>query len=706
MDLETLRHGNFSQLNEAITAWKGVVDKLKVLEGDARDGLKAKADKASWAGVNATVSREFITKTVGEFGDAHTQATTIHNILKDTRDELVEYKGELDQALERGRKKNITVVPTGNGGFTVTMLIHPDRAAKGTEVADHSQQDVDHLRDDVQRILNRATESDTSAAKVLKAIADQADLGFSGAQYKDRDSAADALKKAEEAAKVIKEKGDEMSAAEFQKLNATLGAYKNDPLFQEKFATTLGAKGTLDFWADLTDVSTTNDLARTQLNQLGDFQKNLSLTLAGATQSDSPAMRAWENDMVKSAGERYQTRGSQVWGYQLMSNLMRVGDYDDQFLNKYGNSLVETEKKMKVPGNYWSGATGGPNMPKMNFMGDEEFGRDPMTGFMTALSNSPDASTAFFNAEEPQDNAKWVLKERASFDDTPLDDGPNPALEATGKAMFAAVSGVSDPDADGVKFGEHTPEQSEAMKRSLAFLAQTENDFPAEMRDDMARAMGNHGEAVHKSMSDPLGSKGLDSGQLMEVSKQISRNKDTYGLLTEQMNIAILGDIHTEAAKTDPEENNPEDSLKKAGRTVGFLEEARYQATNDKKDGDLTDASWKKAWTYHLVGGVLTPLGGGALGDPLQRGVDVITTAWLQDKNNEINNTATNNHQDTYGKRNEQLRAIADQWYEVNEDWAKDPSHEGYSEGYGVYDTIGAAANDGNDKAEGIVGDQ
>ncbi|MFE6919327.1 hypothetical protein ACFVDJ_35595, partial [Streptomyces rubiginosohelvolus] len=165
-------------------------------------------------------------------------------------------------------------------------------------------------------------------------------------------------------------------------------------------------------------------------------------------------------------------------------------------------------------------------------------------------------------------------------------------------------------------------------------------------------------------------------------------------------------DIHTEAAKTAPEDNNPEDSLNKAGRTVGFLEEARYQATNDKKDGDLTDASWKKTWTYHLVGGVLTPLGGGTLGDPLQRGVDAITAAWLQDKQNEINDTAKDEHQDTYGKRNGQLRAIADEWYQVNKDWARDPSHEGYSEGYGVYDAIGAAANDGNDKAEGVVGDQ
>lgn len=173
MDLETLRQGSFGQLSQAITAWKGVVDKLKTLETDARDDLKAKADKANWAGVNATVSREFITKTAGEFADAHTQAKSIHDILKDTHDELVSYKQQLEQALERGRKKNLTVAQIP-GGFTVTMIIHPDRAAKGHEVPDHSPQDAEHLRDDIQVILDRATESDSTAATVLRALVDQA----------------------------------------------------------------------------------------------------------------------------------------------------------------------------------------------------------------------------------------------------------------------------------------------------------------------------------------------------------------------------------------------------------------------------------------------------------------------------------------------------------------------------------------------------
>ncbi|RLV67789.1 hypothetical protein STAN_3313 [Streptomyces sp. CBMAI 2042] len=693
MDLETLRHGNFAQLNEAITAWKGVVDKLKALATDARDDLKAKADKANWAGLNASVSREFITKTAGEFSDAHTQATTIHNVLKDTRDELVEYKTELDQALERGRKKNITVVPTGNGGFTVTMVVHPDRAAKGTQVADHSQQDVDHLRDDVQRILNRATESDSSAAKVLKAIADQAEVGFSGAQYKDRDSATDALKKAEEAAKLIKEKGDEMTPAEFQKLNSTLGAYKNDPLFQEKFATTLGPKGVLEFWADLTEVSSPNDLARTQLNQLGDFQKNLGLTLAGATQSDSPAMRAWENDMVKLAGERYQTRGSQVWGFQLMSNLMRVGDYDDKFLNKYGNALVETEKKMKLPGNFWSGGVGGPNMPKMNFMSDEDFGRDPMTGFMTALANSPDASTEFFNAKEPQDNAEWVLKERKPFDDTPLDDVPNRALEATGKAMFAAVSGISDPEAEGARFVEHTDAHRDALKRSMGFLADTGDDFPPELRRDMAWAIGNHGETAHKVMSDPLGSSVMDEDQLLEVTKQISRNKESYALLNEQMNYAILADINLN-------KEHPEDTLRDAGRTVGFLEQARQLTINTDESKDLRDTSWDQRWGYHVVGAIANQFGG----DIAQRGVDAITAAWAEEEGNRIGDKATDDRKANHEERNLQLRAIADHWYAENSEWAEKETD--FSKDRGVYTQIRDAADHGNHKADGVGGEK
>ncbi|MEU0441316.1 MULTISPECIES: hypothetical protein [unclassified Streptomyces] len=693
MNFETLRDADFGKLDQAITAWEDMIKKLEELKNEARDDMKAKSDRANWAGVNAAVSRQFITKTAGEFADAHAQATSIYNILKDTRGELASYKKQLVEATERGRKKNLTVTPTGGGGFTVTMIIHPDRAAEGTTVPDHSPRDAEELRDDVQRILNRATESDSTAAKVLKAIADQAQIGFADVEYRDRDTAAEAVKKAEEAAKIIKEKGDEMSPEEFRKLNGLLASYKNDPLFQEQFATQVGAEGFMKFWADLSSPDSPNDLVRTQLNQLGDFQKNLGHVLGGATLSDSPAMRQWENDMVRLGSERFHSRTGDSYGFQILANVMRTGEWDGQFLNRWGNDLVAHEKKMKIPGHYYQMQPA----PRLNFIGNEDFGRDPVTGLATALRNNPGAATQFFNTTEPQDNAAWLLKERPYFDDSPLTDGPNEAREAVGKAMFAAVSGVSDSTDPDIVNQPHTDDQRRAMKRALEHLAATGDDFPPEFREPMAYAMGNHGDQVHMAMSSPLVEHDLDASQLMEVSKQISRNRDAYQILTQVMHQPIMADIYNEKA-------HPEDSLDRAGRTIGFLEEARYQATESDKGKELADASWRKAWRYHIVGGIVGPWAPPL--DWAQRAVDMATSNMLEDEQARIEDAAAVKNQSTYQKRRGELQAIADIWYEQNKEWAEDPAHEGYSGQHGVYKQIDESANDGNKKAQGVSGSQ
>ena len=164
MDLDALRFGDFSKLGTAAGDWEAMGRKLWELESDARGDLGGKAAKANWEGVNATVTKEFIGKTAKEFADAATQATSIANILKDTHGELVGYKNQLNEAIAQGLTRNLTVVETGNGGFTVTMNIHPDRAAKGHDVPEHSPADATALRDQVQRILEQATESDSTRA--------------------------------------------------------------------------------------------------------------------------------------------------------------------------------------------------------------------------------------------------------------------------------------------------------------------------------------------------------------------------------------------------------------------------------------------------------------------------------------------------------------------------------------------------------------
>ncbi|GGY01740.1 hypothetical protein GCM10010358_64650 [Streptomyces minutiscleroticus] len=394
MDLDALRFANFKLLDDAVEDWTSMVKDLDDLKEAAGKGLKGAADKAEWAGYNATVSREFIGKTAGEFADAHTQATSIRNILRDVRDELKDYKKKLEDAIDRGLKKNLTVTTTGGGGFTVTMNIHPDRAAKGTTVPEHSESDVTALRDEIQKILNEATERDDSANKVLQALVDQSRLGFSDASYSDRDQAADALKAADDLAALAKKKPEDLTVEEFDKLNAGLKKYANDDLFAEEFATKLGAEGTLGFWAGINQPGAAWELTQKRGDHFDDLQKNLSLTLATASQSDSADMSQWKYKMIEMVDQPIN-RNSPVLGAQVMTNLMRWGDYDDRFLTGYGDKLIETEKKATSNGRHgaWQYI---PSDPMLNRTGTDS-GWDPMTGYLRALSNSPDAATEFFN---------------------------------------------------------------------------------------------------------------------------------------------------------------------------------------------------------------------------------------------------------------------------------------------------------------------
>ncbi|MBJ7905309.1 hypothetical protein IF655_18650 [Streptomyces sp. DSM 110735] len=394
MDLDTLRFANFASVTEAVTDWGLLVRNLEDLRKQAEQGLHRAANQADWAGINAQVTKEFIGKTAGEFADAHTQAKTIHSILGDTVGELKQYREDLDAAIERGLKKNLTVMDTGHGSFTVSMNIHPDRAAQGTTVPEHDESDVTALRDEVQGILRKATESDNSARTVLKAIADRAALGFTDAAYKDRDAAAAAVKEADELAELAKQDPQDLTVAEFDRLNAGLKKYHSDPLFAERFASDLGPKKTLEFWAGVADPQVTPDLTRERLKQLGSLQKNLSLTLAEASQSDSPAMARWKSGVIQ-LGDQPVGHRPDVLGVQVMSNLMRAGDYDDAFMTEYGKKLMATERKFTDGGEHtsWRPTGFSPFLNRMN--GDT--GWDPLSGYLKGLSNSPEAATEFFN---------------------------------------------------------------------------------------------------------------------------------------------------------------------------------------------------------------------------------------------------------------------------------------------------------------------
>jgi hypothetical protein len=395
MDLNALHDANFKLLDEAVSDWSTLVDHLEQMKKDAEDDLHKAANNADWAGVNAQVSKEFIGKTAGEFADAHTQAKTIHSILRDTCEELKGYQRQLKDAIERGQKKNLKVIGY-DGGFTVTLSVPPEGRAQENH---DSKDDITALRDEIQGILDGATESDNSANIVLKAIADQSKFGFSDAKYKDRDSAAAAVKAADELAKLAAKKPEDLTVEEFDRLNAGLKKYAHDELFAERFATDLGPKKTLEFWSGVNDPARNSyDLAHRRLDQFDDLQRNLGVTLASATRSDSAAMAHWKHTMI-GIGDKPVYGDHGPMGFQVMSNLMRTGNYDDQFLRDYGTKLMATERKLTDNGRHGSTLWQHTGLtPWLNRIG-EDSGADPFTGYLKGLSNSPAAATDFFNQQ-------------------------------------------------------------------------------------------------------------------------------------------------------------------------------------------------------------------------------------------------------------------------------------------------------------------
>ncbi|MFF5960911.1 hypothetical protein [Streptomyces luteogriseus] len=519
MDLDALRKADFSLLDDAVDDWSTMVKDLETLKEEAEKGLRGTANKAEWAGVNADVSKEFIGKTTEEFKDAHGQADSIYKILRDTRNELKGYKGQLLDAIERGRLKKLTVIGY-EGGFTVTTDVPPEGRTKEDK---DNKGEITALRDELQKILDKATESDKTASTVLMAIADQSRLGFSDANYNSRDEAADAIKKADELARLAKKKPEDLTPAEFDRLNKGLKDYADDELFAERFATSLGPNGTLNFWTGVNDPHSAWELGHKRSDKFDDLQKNLSLTLATASQSDSADMSDWKYRMTDLADKPVGRNGGFPLGVQVMTNLMRFGNYDDRFLADYGDKVIETEKKFTGNGRHgaWT-RTGGDQL--LNRTGTDS-GWDPMTGYLKGLSNNPDAATEFFNGtfvtkDEDHDftqekDGKEEKRTLSNFDylfeerDWPQDTDDKGEDSIAGRnylaaALEAATTGHPAGEIPTVDTPPHNAEQARLMENLVSSISEdpgrlTDNGY---MSDSVGQIASEYLADINRATAD------------------------------------------------------------------------------------------------------------------------------------------------------------------------------------------------------------
>ncbi len=615
MDLDALRFGNFSQLGQAITDWEEMAKKLATLEKDAKDNLGGKAAKARWTGENAAVTRSFVEKTAAEFADAHTQARTVARILADTRDELVAFRDDLTEEISRAAKKNLTVRDTGDGSFTVTMNIHPDRAAKGTTLPEHSQSDMEGLRDRVQAILRQATRSDTTAAEALRLIVDQAERGFSGADYADRDSAAKALAAAEALAKTLKKDPSEVTATELNAVNATLATYGKDPLFAEKLATSTTPDGLLTFYAGVADPYQGFGADPNRLKQAKLLQKNLGVALAQppcrTAPPCGPGNRRWSSSARKNSAPIMRTiprlrcheqphavrrlRRPVPQRIRRTTRGVRQGTQRqehepvDQQLEQRRPELLQQERPGPRPHDRVHGST------------------RPQPGAATEFFSQPTGTGSGVDKEsELNGNLKYLTKERIWLSDAYIMGGDNKVIaghDSLGHALEAATTGYAY-DADPMAAKDpmipgnrdmRTAETAGVMEQ-VAFLYGSE-DGPKMLHEQsqLADSLGKMGAAyiddIDYSMSglgDRAKDEGLftpkyqgraDFGEQVAINflSVIGQNETSHGVVSAAQHLYTLSMLDAHPPTNEANMNNAHDALTTGGEVRGILDHSRVQ---------------------------------------------------------------------------------------------------------------------------------
>lgn len=383
-----------AKLKAAADDWSEMVTKLDLLAEDARDGMKAKADKAEWEGVNAGVTRAFIGKTAKEFQDAAAEAKGVRQILQDAYTAIKKAKDDLIGIRDdEGPAAGIHV--DAKGKVTARHPLEKDNGARHDpdypELLRKQRESIEAWQKKIDLIVDNCNDTDVAFKNALEANVTEG-RDFSAPKYTNLDQ--------EEAARAaeLASKGRDITHTELQALNELLHDNSKSPEFSKGFYEKLGPEKSLAFFGQLS--TDTYDYAKVDKERLKDvqaLQKNLGLNLATASQ-DKNFTAEWGPELRKLGTERiplakYDNSGP--FGYQLLGGIMRYGNYDAKFLNPIAEHVAQLHQKDP----YMFAENKVVNSPfknPFNPSGVNGSGYDPTVSMLEALGHSPDASKHFF----------------------------------------------------------------------------------------------------------------------------------------------------------------------------------------------------------------------------------------------------------------------------------------------------------------------
>ncbi|WP_098016834.1 hypothetical protein [Streptomyces sp. b62] len=415
LSYEDIVEAPLGKLKAAADDWSEMATKLDRLADHASDGMKAKANKASWEGLNAGVTKAFVGKTVKEFADAAAEAKGVKTLLEEGYAAFKKAKDDLVNIRDHeGPAAGISV--DGRGKVTARSPISENNAARhDPDFSKYLQQERENIaswQKKIDAIVETCNDTDVTFKNSLEAnVTDRKD--FSAPKYTKFDQ--------EEAARAVAlaNKGRDLTHAELQALNELLRDNGKSEEFAKNFYEKLGPEKALAFFGQL--ATDTNDYSKVDKERLADvqaLQRNLGLNLATASH-DKAFTAEWGPELRKMGTQQIPLskydNGGGPYGYQLLGGIMRYGNYDAKFLNPIAEHVAQLHQQdpYRFAGNKQvNGFLDNPYNPS----GKNGSGYDPTTAMLEALGNSPDAAKKFFTDDPTAYNEDGTVNRGATAD--------------------------------------------------------------------------------------------------------------------------------------------------------------------------------------------------------------------------------------------------------------------------------------------------
>ncbi|WP_406528913.1 DUF6571 family protein [Streptomyces sp. I8-5] len=652
------------KLKEAADDWSEMVTKLEKLADDARQGMKAKSDKARWQGVNSDVTKPFIGKTAKEFEDAGAQAKGIKLLLADAHTSLKTAKDALVRIRdEEGPAAGIHV--DAKGKVTPQHDLESDIAARHdpyySEALRKQNDAVSSWQRKIDRIVEDCSDADESLKRALAANVKD-DHNFTAPKYKSLDAeqvdrALGLMKK------VTGDGGTARNVAALRELEDLLDDNRNDPEFAPDFYRKLGAEGTLESYMKMSlDATSLGPAGQDRANMVRNIQSDMGAMLGLATKTSTPDHlgAGWTTQLMKAGHKQIDVPGAgfaKLYGYQALGALLREGTYDKSFLLSVGRDMVAMDKKNP---DIWHDSL--PSDQKMLINLGETGGKgfNPLTGLMEAMSNNPEASAAFFDeplredtdkdgivttddaalkGKKAQDVVDYMLGKKPMDDwyDTTVGGETAPGQTAMGNALEAAVTGRVPGD-EGAPPVEHGKHMSSVMEKVVAKIG-AEPELVAEdgRLNGLTRNFGNMAAEYMPDLQataenganqiKPLGTPAeFKKDEMAFFLGAVGQDPQAYGAITnaqQAYTTALVSDVFHNPQNHGETDAAIRNAVHPGGEIAGILTEARAQAVHDKMTHEA--AEYNKGvednakWTNRIIDLVgakyveMLPVGGDAI---------------------------------------------------------------------------------------------